>query len=214
MFFLSADVKECAQWHSDSDVCEMIPEITKMMWAAHHLNNEYMCVFGRAHASGIKVFGAPDKPNPVTIWVSACATNYKYACLLAKALCGEYSKRFGDPKHPKRVKRHSYEEIINFLWENLPDFPMEVPLAGEETFYACMNLPEITTKKLNGETITETCTSVPLCMSEDYFDMDPVKAYQKFYCKERPRSRWKLGSKPAWFKTNFSVRRWSKTIVG
>ena len=102
IFFLDLDPNKCAKMHVDKHAVKMILESTQILCSVHHMIiSDYIPVYKLIH-----------KNHPCNKWARESLSNYIWLCKLAKALCAEYTYRYG--------KIHKCEEYINQLSQNLP----------------------------------------------------------------------------------------------
>jgi len=120
IFILSQIIEDCAIFHCDSHVVKMITESNQLLCSAHHIcgskNSDYKIPYKLTH-----------KNHPCAIWTRESIGNYVWLSKLCKALCKEYTFRYG--------KVHKGEEVVDSLIENLPliektdltPFPLAMP---------------------------------------------------------------------------------------
>jgi hypothetical protein len=87
IFVLDTDPKIAATLHADKHVVKMILEYASMLSAAHHLNGssfQYPQIYKLTHAN-----------HPCTQWVINSSANYRWLYNLLRALCAEYTYRYG-----------------------------------------------------------------------------------------------------------------------
>ena len=105
IFFLHLDPFICAIMHVDKHVVKMILESCQLLCTTHHV----VC----------STYKPPYKPthknHPSTVWVRASKSNYEYLVNLGKALCKEYTYRYG--------KIHKCQSYIEELGNNIPSIP-------------------------------------------------------------------------------------------
>ncbi len=103
IFYLDADITQCARYHCDKHVVKMILESAQMLCAVLWLN-------------GIE---APYKPthvkHPCVIWANSSLSNWKWLKALGGALNEEYKYRFN------HTKNHRAFDVISTL--KLPPIP-------------------------------------------------------------------------------------------
>lgn len=108
IFVLDFDPLVAAKMHNNKHVVKMILESAQLLCIAHTFT-------GNDPPYKIKAF----KNHPCSIWVRQSINNYRWLCVLAKALCKEYTFRYG--------KIHKTESVIDWLTINEPklaDLPM------------------------------------------------------------------------------------------
>ena len=115
IFVLDIDVTKCAEYHNDKHCVKMILETAQLLCGVHWLN-------------GIEApYKLTHKNHPCAIWVRDSYSNYIWLLNLGKALCAEYTYRYG--------RKHKCEEIIDWCILNKPmlldkgitDFPLAMP---------------------------------------------------------------------------------------
>jgi hypothetical protein len=91
--------------HVDKHVVKMILESCQLLCTTHHV----VC----------STYKPPYKPthknHPSTVWVRESKSNYEYLVNLGKALCKEYTYRYG--------KIHKCQSYIEELGNNIPSIP-------------------------------------------------------------------------------------------
>lgn len=98
IFYLSNNVKECAQMHTDKHCLKMIIEYAQLLSTAHRVldgakvNKGY--VLGDHHMNSI-VYKATHVNHPSSIWVRQSKQNYNWLYDLWVSLMDEYSYRYG-----------------------------------------------------------------------------------------------------------------------
>ena len=88
IFYLSENVKECAEWHVDKHCVKMILEYAQMLSTAHRVLD------GDAYADEKNLYKLAHKNHPSTIWVRSSSLNYQYLFNLFCELCDEYTRRY------------------------------------------------------------------------------------------------------------------------
>jgi hypothetical protein len=105
IFFLHLNPFICAIMHVDKHVVKMILESCQLLCTTHHV----VC----------STYKPPYKPthknHPSTVWVRESKSNYEYLVNLGKALCKEYTYRYG--------KIHKCQSYIEELGNNIPPIP-------------------------------------------------------------------------------------------
>lgn len=113
IFALDTDPVLAAQYHSNIHVVKMILETAQLLCTAHHCSGaNYPVPYKKTHQN-----------HPSAIWCRTNKSNYMWLANLGKALCKEYTYRFG--------KKHKTEEVIDWALANLPNLP-----SGELTKFA------------------------------------------------------------------------------
>jgi hypothetical protein len=106
IFYLSNDVVQCAQWHVDRHVVKMILELAQLLSTAHHILH--------TQSSIVEYIYKPTHINhSCAIWVRQSVYHYNYTYQLFKALCDEYTHRYG--------KVHTSYQKLNHLLCNPPE---------------------------------------------------------------------------------------------
>ena len=116
IFILDADIKHCAQYHSDKHVVKMILETTQL------LNNARV----KFNPNVPHIYKETHKNHPCSIWTSTSNGNFNWLIQLGFALCEEYTFRYS--------KVHKCEEII-WWFSQEPSF---VPEDNMTEFVQCM----------------------------------------------------------------------------
>lgn len=107
IFFLHLDPQKCAEFYADKHVVKIIIEIAQMMSAAHHLLPCGLAPpYRKTHAN-----------HPCAVWVRASAANYDWTLRLFRALCAEYTHRYG--------RTHKCESFADAFDEFRPRFPSQ-----------------------------------------------------------------------------------------
>jgi Pyrimidine dimer DNA glycosylase len=104
IFVLSYIIEECARFHCDKHVVKMILESCQLLSTAHH---EHPIELWKPK------YKSTHKNHPSAKWARESLSNYIWLCQLAKALCIEYTHRYG--------KIHKCEEYVDELRLNTPD---------------------------------------------------------------------------------------------
>lgn len=81
IFFLHPDPKINAQWHVDRHCPKMALEIAQILSNAIPIES---APYRRSHVN-----------HPMAVWVRESAENFDEAWTIAKAICGEYTYRYG-----------------------------------------------------------------------------------------------------------------------
>jgi hypothetical protein len=98
IFFLDKDLAKCAQYHVDRHCVKIILESCQVLCTAY--------------PSGIAPYKHTHKNHPMAVWTRLNKANFRYVRDYAKALCQEYTFRYG--------KRHKCEEVLKWIDENPP----------------------------------------------------------------------------------------------
>ena len=106
IFYLSHDVTECAKQHVDKHAVKMILEYAQLLSTAHRFldgtqhigrspsgrkQTRYVLPDEREHL----LYSATHINHPSGIWVRKSADNYMWLSDLLRALCHEYTYRYG-----------------------------------------------------------------------------------------------------------------------
>lgn len=98
IFYLSNNVEECAQMHTDKHCLKMIIEYAQLLSTAHRVldgikvNKGY--VLGDNHMNSI-VYKATHVNHPSSLWVRQSKQNYTWLYNLWVSLMDEYTYRYG-----------------------------------------------------------------------------------------------------------------------
>lgn len=115
IFYLSRNIKECAQSHCDKHCNKMILESAQLIASAIHL----------AHPDALDIpdlYRLTHKNHPDAVWVRSSINNYLYLMDLMDALNEEAQYRYGHSKdHVSLVK------MRNWPFPKLPDVPFSDP---------------------------------------------------------------------------------------
>ena len=101
IFAVDSDPVVAAQSLCDAHVVKMILESAQMLCAAH--------------PAGVAPYKPTHMKHPCTIWTRTSRENYDWLCRHAKALCEEYTYRYG--------KRHKSEDVIDWCIANSSEIP-------------------------------------------------------------------------------------------
>ena len=97
IFILSTDPLQAAKWHCDKHVVKMILESFQVLCAVFH-SQQIEAPYKLTH-----------KNHPCTKWVMESKENFEWVLALGKALCDEYTERYG--------KSHKSETVYNWINE-------------------------------------------------------------------------------------------------
>lgn len=100
IFAVDQDPEISARMLCDRHCIKMILESAQMLCTAH-ANTELTPPYKPSFAN-----------HPCTIWVRASIPNYLWLCKHAKAMCDEYTVRYG--------RRHKTEDVIDWCMTNVP----------------------------------------------------------------------------------------------
>ena len=98
IFVLSNDPIQAAKWHCDRHVVKMILETAQLLSGVFHLQALYA------------PYRLTHKNHPSAIWCRSSAANFAWTLVLGKALCKEYTERYG--------KIHKSEEVLQQIEQN------------------------------------------------------------------------------------------------
>ena len=103
-FYLDEDIYVNASYHCDKHVVKMILEYAQLLSTAHHIHESDIAhmVYRKTHYN-----------HPSAIWARANGMNYAYLYYLFKALCSEYTTRYG--------KVHKTWTKLGLLLAKIPD---------------------------------------------------------------------------------------------
>jgi len=115
IFYLSRDIKKCAQMHCDKHVNKMILEGAQLLASAIHLTHP--------DASTIpNLYRLTHKNHPDAVWVRSSINNYLYLMDLMEALNDECQYRY------EHNKDHvSWTKVLSWPYPDLPDIEFTEP---------------------------------------------------------------------------------------
>jgi hypothetical protein len=139
IFYLSSSVDECARWTVDRHVVKMITEGNQILSTAHRYLDGEIYLDKTSNGRSIKRWRLPDAReeilykashinHPSTVWARTSNNNYTWLWCLTKALCEEYTYRYG--------RRHKGEDVLEYL----RPLPRNIPV-GYKTLMPCA-MPE------------------------------------------------------------------------
>lgn len=117
IFILSTDPLQAAKWHCDKHVVKMILETAQVLCAAFH-------------SQGIEApYKLTHKNHPCTKWVMEAKENFEWALTLCKALCEEYTERYGKTHKSVEVYRwlDKHKELLVFPETKQTPFVLAMP---------------------------------------------------------------------------------------
>ena len=151
IFYLDHDPKVCAEMHNDKHTIKMILEYAQLLSTAHRVLDG--TIIDRLSSSGRKqkayvladdrdatLYSATHINHPSAVWVRQSRDNYAWLWDLLKALCKEYTYRYG------KVHKVERNGLLWHLWhlpakiaeqehptftEPTPAMPPEVKIAGD-----------------------------------------------------------------------------------
>ena len=121
IFYLSHDVKECAQFHNSKHVIKMILEYSQLLSTAHRILDNG-CLSQELDA---KLYKLTHKNHPSAIWVRQSISNYMWLSHLLVELCKEYTYRYG--KVHKCERDGLVDVLLNTVPNNISNNPFTEP---------------------------------------------------------------------------------------
>lgn len=103
IFYLSHDVKQCAEWHVDKHVVKMIMEYAQLLSTAHHVLDGSNAIAG--------LLKKTHENHPCAKWARESSGNYEWLYSMFCAVLDEKVYRYTKP--------HMYENLREPL-SNLP----------------------------------------------------------------------------------------------
>jgi len=131
IFFLSSNPIECAEMHNDKHCVKMVLEYAQLLSTAHRIINgvpdRIVSITGRKKTvyrlpdsrDGI-LYSATHANHPSAIWVRQSRDNYAWLWSLLRALCKEYTYRYGKVH---KVEREGLLEELRFVPCGIPEHP-------------------------------------------------------------------------------------------
>jgi len=178
LFFLHIDPKKCAEFHCDKHVVKMILETVQMLYTAHNVLKTPNLPNDREN--NFVSYRSFSPKHPTCIWIRQCEKNYRYASLVAKYLCEEYTHRY--------ARIHKCQQHVDWLILNIPN-----------NFQTISYNPE-TVLSYNKEFQEQGHTPVPLAMYDDVKYHDTFKSYRFYYIVHKRRfAKWTSRSTPWWY---------------
>jgi hypothetical protein len=189
IFILDKDPVVAAQLQCDKHVVKMIVESAQMLSTSHRLLDGVAVKRPSKSGKTMRTYydlyeGTDDlemetllmanahESHPCTKWTMESTGNYDWHWLHLKALCEEYTYRYGKIHKVERVDPvvgYPLLQALEILPRNIPDGPMT-------PFRLAMK-------------------SNPECMYED----DPVRSYREFYQTKTFKMVWTKRNIPEWF---------------
>ena len=136
IFVLDVDPTNAARYHADKHVVKMILETTQLMNNALCINDpdDYVPVYGTTHVK-----------HPATLWAAMNVSNFRWLAALGRALCKEYTFRYGKvhacspiigalSEHPS-LKRFSTERMTPFVLCMPDEFKTVDPVESYRRYY-------------------------------------------------------------------------------
>jgi hypothetical protein len=123
IFYLSNSPKECAEMHCDRHVVKMIIEYAQLMSTAHRVLDGEEYIDTTSNGRKIKRWRMKDERyenglmkashvnHPSNIWARSNNNNYMWLYYMWRALCLEYTHRYG--------KHHACEKYAGLI-QNIP----------------------------------------------------------------------------------------------
>jgi hypothetical protein len=123
IFYLSNSPKECAEMHCDRHVVKMIIEYAQLMSTAHRVLDGEEYIDTTSNGRKIKRWRMKDERyenglmkashvnHPSNIWTRSNNNNYMWLYYMWRALCLEYTHRYG--------KHHACEKYAGLI-QNIP----------------------------------------------------------------------------------------------
>ena len=129
IFYLSNSPKECAEMHCDRHVVKMIIEYAQLMSTTHRVLDGEEYIDTTSNGRKIKRWRMKDQEwetglmkashinHPSNIWTRSNNNNYMWLYYMWRALCLEYTHRYG--------KHHACEKYAGLI-QNIPkNIPLE-----------------------------------------------------------------------------------------
>jgi hypothetical protein len=177
IFFLSTNIKECAQQHVDKHCVKMILEYGQLLSTAHRLLDGQQIVgltkTGRKakrwilpnSESNSLLYAATHINHPSAVWARQTDSNYQWLASLLDELCKEYTYRYG------KVHKIERDGLAQYLLLNKP-----------------LNIPV-------GE-FTEPTLAMP---DEFKIKGSAIQSYRNYYTGAKSRMfSWKKRNTPEW----------------
>ena len=115
IFVLHKDPAIAATMACDKHVIKMILETAQMMCTVAHTNNMDA------------PYRATHKKHPCTIWASASQGNWEWLITHGKALCAEYTKRYGKVHKSQAVIEYCADLKLRFAGTQQTPFAQAMP---------------------------------------------------------------------------------------
>ena len=118
IFYLDADVTECAKAHNDKHTVKMIVEYAQLMSTAHRMLDGELYYDKSKNGRKVARYKLPDHReehmykachfnHPSAVWTRQSNNNYNWLYCLWVELCKEYTYRYG--------KKHASAELNEYL---------------------------------------------------------------------------------------------------
>lgn len=125
IFYLHNDPVTCAQLHTDKHVVKMILEYAQLLSTAHRILDGHGVIELTANGRRIKrwkleseldkvLYKSTHSNHPSAIWARQSIANYRWLALMLRALCREYTYRYGKTHKVER------EGLMLTLLSNVP----------------------------------------------------------------------------------------------
>ena len=145
IFYLDKDPVTCARMHNDKHVVKMIIEYAQLMSTAHRVLDGIEYIGRTANNRKIKRWRHPDPAmetglmkashvnHPSAKWTRQSNNNYIWLYYLWRALCNEYTHRYG--------KIHACEKYAKYLQnapKNIPAEDLTQPTPAMQAYAECI----------------------------------------------------------------------------
>lgn len=145
IFYLDKNPEICATMHCDKHVVKMIIEYAQLLSTAHRVIDGIKTVTQTSNKRKYTRYVLPDSLNsilykstminhPSAQWVRKSAENYEYLYKLWKALCDEYTHRYGKV-HMTYTK---LKNTLSLIPKNIPKIPFFDPPPAMSHFPNCI----------------------------------------------------------------------------
>jgi hypothetical protein len=126
IFYLSHEVKTCAEMHVDKHVVKMILEYCQLLSTAHRIIDGQMTIgltkTGRKAERWVLsdsreniLYSATHINHPSAVWVRQSDSNYQWLASLNDELCKEYTFRYG------KIHKCESDGLVKYLLMNRPN---------------------------------------------------------------------------------------------
>jgi hypothetical protein len=115
IFVLDRDPKIAAQMACDKHVVKMVLETAQML-----------CTAARAHGSWAP-YGQTHKHHPCTVWAGQTQANWDWLTAHGRALCAEYTKRYGKVHKSQAIIEYCTHLKLDFESRQLTPFAQAMP---------------------------------------------------------------------------------------
>lgn len=177
IFYLSHDVKECAEMHNDKHCVKMILEYTQLLCTAHRVLDGKPVRAKTASGRNVVryaldseletiLYSATHINHPSAVWVRNSDKNYIWLCNLLLSLCEEYTYRYG------KVHKIERDGLCYILYKN---YPKNIPIAD----------------------FTQPTPAMP---DDAKVNNDSLQSYRNYYNNNKQHlASWKKRQVPNWF---------------